>query len=415
MRVPDEVAAMLHLHRLGWGLRRIAREVGCSPMTVQRYIAAEGWAPFRPPFRPGALSGLEGWLSERFRRHRGNADVVRQELAAEHGIAVSLRTVERAVSHLRRELLAEARATVRFETPPGRQLQIDFGERQVRIGEESVRAYLFVATLGYSRRVYVRAFRHERQAAWFAGIEGAFRHFGGRPAELLLDNARALVERHDVQTREVVFNERFHAFARYWDVRPQACAPCRARTKGKDERGVGYVKRNAIAGRGFASWAALEAHLAQWTREVADVRTHGTTGEAPLMRFEREEAAVLLPLGGRPPFGQLRELTRRVQNDGCVDIDTNHYSVPWQLIGAGVSVVVCGGEVRILHAGAEVARHAQRLGRRERAVMAVHLRGIVIGPEPADGADATPLRSAPLPGELLRPLAEYEQVAGGGW
>jgi hypothetical protein len=323
--------------------------------------------------------------------------------------------VERAVSHLRRELLAEARATVRFETPPGRQLQIDFGERQVRIGEESVRAYLFVATLGYSRRLYVRVFRHERQASWFAGIEGAFRHFGGRPAELLLDNARALVEHHDVQTREVVFNERFHAFARYWDVRPQACAPYRARTKGKDERGVGYVKRNAIAGRGFASWAALEAHLAQWTREVADMRVHGTTGEAPLVRFEREEVAALRPLGDKPPFGQLRELTRRVQNDGSVDVDTNHYSVPWQLIGAGVSVVVCGGEVRILHAGVEVARHAQRLGRRERAVMAPHLRGIAIGAAPADGAGAEPPRSAPLPGELLRPLAEYELVAGGGW
>ncbi|MCK8788327.1 helix-turn-helix domain-containing protein, partial [Roseomonas sp. NAR14] len=71
MRVPDEVAAMLHLHRLGWGLRRIAREVGCSPMTVQRYVAAEGWVAFRAPCRPGALAGLEGWLSERFRRHRG--------------------------------------------------------------------------------------------------------------------------------------------------------------------------------------------------------------------------------------------------------------------------------------------------------------------------------------------------------
>jgi transposase len=415
MKVPDEVAAMLQLHRLGWGLRRIAREVGCSPMTVQRYIAAEGWVPFRPSVRSAALSGLESWLAERFRRHRGNADVLRQELAAEHGIVVSLRTVERAVAPLRRELLAEARATVRFETPPGQQLQIDFGERQVRIGAESERVYLFVATLGYSRRLYVRAFRHERQTSWFEGIEGAFRHFGGRPAQLLLDNARALVERHDVQTREVVFNARFHAFARYWDVRAQACAPYRARTKGKDERGVGYVKCNAIAGRSFASWAELEAHLAHWTREVADVRVHGTTGEPPGVRFARDEVAALRPLEDKPPFGQLRELTRRVQNDGCVDIDTNHYSVPWRLIGAGVSVVVCGGEVRILHAGTEVARHAQRLGRRERAVMAAHLRGIAFGAPPADGAAAWPPQPAPLPGELLRPLAEYEQVAGGGW
>jgi transposase len=400
---------MLRLRELGWGTRRIAAELGCDRETVRRYLTAGGWVAYRVPERSRALAGHEAWLAERFRRHHGNADVVRQELAAEQGIVVSLRTVERAVAPLRRELRAEARVTVRFETPPGRQLQIDFGERQVRIGEESVRVYLFVATLGHSRRVYIRAFRHERQASWFEGIEGAFRHFGGLPAELLLDNARALVERHDAGTREVVFNERFHAFARYWGVRPVACAPYRARTKGKDERGVGYAKKNAIAGRSFATWSALEAHLAQWTREVADVRIHGTTGEAPLLRFERDERQKLRPLDARPPFGQMRELTRRVQNDGCIEVDTNHYSVPWTLIGAGVSVVVCASEVRILHAGAEVARHDERHGRRERAVMAAHLRGIV--------ASDAPLRPArpPRPDELLRPLHDYEQAAGGGW
>ena len=159
------------------------------------------------------LDGLEGWLAERFRQHRGNADVVRQELAREHGLVVSLRTVERAVAPLRCSLQAEARATVRFETPPGRQLQIDFGETRVVIGGEATRLYLFVATLGYSRRCYVQAFRHERQSAWFDGVEGAFAHFDGIPQEVLLDNARALVEHHDAAKREVRFNARFQAFA----------------------------------------------------------------------------------------------------------------------------------------------------------------------------------------------------------
>ena len=304
---------------------------------------------------------------------------------------------------------------MRFETPPGRQLQIEFGERQVRIGDESVRAYLFVATLGYSRRIYARAFRHERQVSWFEGLEEAFRHFGGLPQEILLDNARALVQQHDTQTREVLFNERFYAFARYWDVKPQACAPYRARTKGKDERGVGYVKHNAIAGRSFASWAALEAHLAWWMREVADARIHGTTGEAPIVPFGRDEAATLRPLGDRPPFGQLRELVRRVQNDGCIDVDTNHYSVPWRLIGTGVSVLVCGGEVRISHAGAEVARHGERHGRRERSVMTAHLRGIATGPASVETANIVALPCLVPAGALQRPLAEYEQAAGGGW
>jgi transposase len=308
---------------------------------------------------------------------------------------------------------------VRFETPPGRQLQIDFGEIRACIeGEDRGKLHLFVATLGYSRRVYVQAFRHERQSAWLDGIEGAFRHFGGVPAELLMDNAKALVTQHDAATREVVFNDRLHSFARYWGVRPVACAPYRARTKGKDERGVGYVKGNAIAGRSFASWSALEAHLAWWTRQVADMRVHGTTGEVPAERFAREEQQVLRPLDGRPAFRQMRELTRRVQTDACVDVDTNHYSVPWRLIGAQVSVVVSNGVVRVHHAGAEVACHVQRRGRRERAVDRAHLHGILArGPDiPDQPGSPAAMPTAALPGiDLLRPLAEYEQVAGGGW
>ena len=118
MRMPDEVAAMLRLRDLGWGTRRIAAELGCNRETVQRYLGTGGWAPYRTPERPGALAGHGAWLAERLRRHRGNADVVRQELAAELGLVVSLRTVERAVADLRRELAAEALATVQYGGKP---------------------------------------------------------------------------------------------------------------------------------------------------------------------------------------------------------------------------------------------------------------------------------------------------------
>ena len=152
MRTPDEVAAMLRLSALGWGERRIATALGCSRRAVRRYLAAEGRVSYRRPRRLKRLEGLEAWLEERFFRHRGNADVVRQELEREQGVTASLRTVERAVKGLRRSLAAEARATLRFETPPGRQLQIDFGETRVSIGGDVVKLHLFVATLGYSRR-----------------------------------------------------------------------------------------------------------------------------------------------------------------------------------------------------------------------------------------------------------------------
>ena len=205
MRTPDDVSVMLRLHQLGWGLKRIALELGCSKNTVRRYLAQGGWGSCRPAPRLGQLDELRDWLAKRFWQHRGNADVIRQELLSEKGVAVSLRTVERSVAPLRRELRAAARATVRFETPSGRQLQIDFGERRTMIDGETVRVYLFVATLGYSRRLHVRVFRHERQECWFEGLESAFRSFGGSTEEVLLDNARALGERHDAQTREVTF------------------------------------------------------------------------------------------------------------------------------------------------------------------------------------------------------------------
>jgi transposase len=216
MKTPDEVAAMVRLKACGWGVKRIAAELGCSHHTVKRYVAAGGAQPFSAPKRAKALDGHEDWLRERFLRHRGNADVVRQDLLAEKALGVSLRTLQRAVQPYRQALKAEALACVRFETPPGRQLQIDFGERLVEIGAVKVKAFVFVATLGHSRRCHVRAFRHEKQESWFAGLESAFTTFGGVPEEVLMDNPRALVVRHDAASRTVQFNDKFIAFARHW-------------------------------------------------------------------------------------------------------------------------------------------------------------------------------------------------------
>jgi len=415
MKTPDDVAEMLRLKACGWGVKRIARHLGCSHHTVKHYVAAGGAVAFKTPERTKKLDGHETWLRERFLRHRGNADVVRQDLAAEKGLAVSRRTLQRAVEPYRQALKAEALATTRFETPPGRQLQIDFGERFVEIGGIRIKVFVFVATLGHSRRCHVRAFRSEKQENWFAGLESAFTAFGGVPEQVLMDNPRALVVRHDAVSRTVQFNDKLLAFAKHWGFGPRACAPYRARTKGKTESGVGYVKKNAIAGHDFASWEAFEAHLAKWEREIANVRVHGTTGEAPIVRFEREEAHRLKPLGGRPSFGCLRELTRVVGNDCAVEVDTNSYSVPWRLIGERVAVTVAAGKVRVRHGAHEVAAHGQSNGRRQRIVDRAHLEGVA----GRDGAVCQRVIAAPSspdpapPPSLLRPLAEYEAAIGG--
>lgn len=401
MKTPYEVGAILHLHEIGWGSRRIADELGISRNTVKKYLEAKGWIAYRGSGRQALLVPHLEWVLQEFRKHRGNAEVVRQELKRQKDVAVSLRTVERAVEAQRRLLSAEARATLRFETPPGRQSQVDFGSANVEIGGQKTLVHLFVMTLGYSRRLFVCPFPDESRDSWLSGMERAFLHFGGVTGEVLTDNAKALVRHHDTRTRRVEFSESFLAFSRYWGFAPRACAPYRARTKGKDENGVGYVKKNAIAGRSFESWNHLEAHLAWWMREIADPRIHGTTGERPIDRFERERMS-LLPVNGRPPFVQARELVRKVHTDLCVEVDTNHYSVPWRYIGEEVTVHISGSSLTVHHGGIEIARHAVAPGRRARVIDKSHFLGV-----------SSLHLERPARGELERSLDDYARIAGG--
>ncbi len=159
----------------------------------------------------------------------------------------------------------------------------------------------------------------------------------------------------------------------------------------------------------FKHWPAL-SNLDRWTREIADQREHGTTGVAPAERFAAE-AGTPRPLAGRAPFGQLRDLVRKVQADCAIDLDANSYSVPWRRIGESVRVVVPAGRVIIRHAGRVVADHSQCQGRRQRVVDRAHFVGVA-------GAEGPVRTAAPVgiaPSALLRPRAEYEAVVGGGW
>lgn len=414
MLKPEVVEKILSLHSLGWGKKRIAKELGINKGTVKRYLLQDSWLPYKKPTRKKKLAGLEDWLEKTFILHKGNAAVVHQELLRQHQIQVNVSTVERAVRTFRQKLVSQAKATVRFETPPAKQMQIDFGTMSIKIGGEDRRIHFFAAVLGYSRRQYVQAFSHERQSAWFEGIEGAFRHFGGIPEQILLDNAKALVNSHNPLTREVVFNDKLRAFASYWKFTPKACAPYRARTKGKDENTVKYLKRNAIAGREFSSFQELEEHLAWWLANVSDARIHGTTGERPIDRFQQNEANLLRPINGLPPFYQARELKRIVQSDAFVEVDSNFYSVPWQLIKTPVIVQIMGPEIKIYSNDDEVASHPILHGRRLRAINPKHLTGIV-GSNYGKSEEQEPKIQKLERAEFLRPLSEYEEVAGGDW
>lgn len=354
---PDAVRQLRQLRAQGWGTKRIARELGIARNTIRRYVR-EGVAAEkqeRPAARALDDDGRKLATALFDGEAEGNAVVVTDLLRA-RGYDVAVRTVQKVTASRRRERVAAALASVRFETAPGAQMQIDFGQKLVSIAGESVRVHLLVAVLSYSRRIYVKAFLAERQDDWREGIAGALRHFGGVPRTILGDNARSLVVAHDRATQTVTFHPAYLAFCADWDVIPRTCAPYRARTKGKTESGVKYVKRNALAGRKFGSFAELEAHLVAWM-QLADEREHGTTHEAPMIRFLRDEAEALRPLPARPVPVRERRLDRRVANDALVDVDTVRYSVPHRLVRDRVAVLVGEHDVRIFHGVTLVAIH----------------------------------------------------------
>jgi len=372
---PEVVQQIRELRAQGWGAKRIAKELGIARNTAKRYVRGgkDALVQVRPERR--ALDDAQRVRAvELFDKlAEGNAVVVHRELARE-GTVTGVRTVQRAVAGRRREKHRTAVATVRFETAPGKQMQIDFGQKRVRIGATEVVVHMLVATLCYSRRVFVKAFLGERTAEWLDGIAAAFRRFGGATQVLLCDRARCLVASTDRATGAAVFTPALLQFCRDWSLSPRACAPYRARTKGKVESGVKYVKRNALAGRSFESFAALERHLEQWMNE-ADMRVHGTTFEQPLARFERDERSALQPVAAVTPH-HVRVVQRRVANDSFVDVDTVRYSVPHRLVRERVDVRITAIDVRVFHDGVEVANHARSLEPHARVVDHAHFDGL---------------------------------------
>jgi transposase len=392
------VAQIFALRDLGWGAKQIARETGVARNTVRAWLRGGEDRRYGGEGRPGALDPYYFWIQSQFQGGVRNADVLRQEFEA-MGVSVSLRTVERALRPFRQSWQRAQQVTMRFETPPGQQMQVDFGEKWLQIGGTRQKRYVFVATLGYSRRCYIEIFGSLRQRDWIMGLERAFRHFGGVPEQLLTDNAKPLVDRR--KGGKPVFHPEFEAFCRHWGTIPKACQPFRARTKGKVERGVGYAKGNALGRLEWESDEALDEHLVWWMLNVADVRVHGTTFERPIDRFLAEQAA-LRPVENHPSYLRIRHMTRKVASDGRIDVDTNRYSVPPQFIGATLDVVIESDTLQVLFQDRVLAEHAIHPGRHQ----IIEDPGHVVSYREGKAFLGKPC-------EIRRPLSHYAAIVGG--
>jgi transposase len=319
--------------RQGAYLKDMAAELGVHPRTVRRALD-RGSAPKPGRKRSGSkLDAYKEKIDQLLKESVWNAVVVLREIQAD-GYSGSIALVRRYIEPKR--VLRTSRATVRFETDPGEQLQTDWGETTVEMAGQKVKVYFIVNTLGYSRRFHFWGTDSQDAEHTYEGLIRSFEYFGGLTQEVLVDNQKSAVLQASNQGHPH-FNERFLDLANHYGFTPKACRPYRAQTKGKDERMVSYIKHHFfVRYRTFESWAHLNQLAELWLATEADQRLQTTVKEVVAERFEREKP-FLTPLPLQRYDTSYREM-RHVEWDAYVNVNGNRYSAPATLVGQWVEI-----------------------------------------------------------------------------
>ena len=297
---------MLLRHYLAQGASKsaLARQLGISRDTIHRWIRSGDldrdldttsvrYGPRRPV--PTKLDTYKAIIEARLAAYPQLSAVrllAEIRAAGYEGSYTQLKALVRQIRPM-----PSPEPVIRFETPAGRQAQVDFARFSFAWGVR----YALLVVLGYSRVLWCRFYPRQDMRTVIEGLEEAFRSFGGVPQELLFDQMKAVITRDlRLQGGALVRNLEFLRFAHHWSFTPRACRPYRAQTKGKVERPVRYLRDNFVYGRTFVNDADLDQQCRQWLDDVANVRVHGTTRERPRDRFDRDERLLLQPLAPRP-------------------------------------------------------------------------------------------------------------------
>jgi transposase len=378
------------LHRRGWSQRRIADELGINRETVARHLrqadsaskpasappgsttndgaskpanapsgatedprapelalATPGAPTDLQPRGSGRASGCEPWRELiRAKCNLGlTAQRIYQDLVADHGFIGTYYCVRRFVRRLEEAHQLPFR---RIECDPGDEAQVDFGTGAPLVGPDGKRrkTHVFRIVLSHSRKGYSEAVSRQTTEDFLRCLEGAFRHFGGVPRRLILDNLKAAVNKADWFDPEI--NPKVRSFGEHYGTVFLPTRPYTPRHKGKVERGVDYVQENALRGRSFASLEEQNRFLHDWELTVADTRMHGTTRRHVGKHFAEVERAALLPLPV-DPFPSFREDRRTVHRDGHVEVEHAYYSVPPEYLARRVWVRWDARMVRIFN------------------------------------------------------------------
>lgn len=263
--------------------------------------------------------------------------------------------------------------TVRFETSPGAQAQMDWSSYTIEFEQEGRRRVeLFSYILGYSRRQYICFTERQDFETTVRQHIAAFEHLSGAAAVCLYDNMKTIVTRWE--DGQPIYNTRFLSFATHYGFKPWACQPRRPETKGKIERPFDYVEKNLLNGRSFRSLEHLNEVARWWLAEVNDRRIHGTTKRSPLDLHELEKPHLLeLPT---LRFDTAQVVYRIADSEGFISYADNRYSVPWRLIGQMLPVRILDDQLYVYNTSLDlVATHVcvQGGGKHHKQVDAAHL------------------------------------------
>lgn len=282
-----------------------------------------------------------------------NCVVLKRILKGKYNEIIQLRMLQSFCRPFREEeRLSRHEKTGRFETVPGEQMQIDFGETDIVIGEESVRIKVFVSKMSYSRRIFAKAYFSEKLDSWLDGIESSFIFFGGLPRTVVSDNPKSLIKDH-YAAREDRFTDKYEFFCNYYAVIPICTAVRKPNSKGKVESAVKYVKNNALNCVKFNNIIEVNQYLERWRLEISDIRKLTdpmiTGPKIPKKRWDFEHSQMRKI--SRPPIAQLRHEERIVDINGLLRVDNVYYRVPDELTRKSVEVIAGKEFITVVYGG----------------------------------------------------------------
>jgi transposase len=409
------VKDILELKRQGLTVTQISTVTGFSRPTVRRYLQNPATPVYGPRVvQPSKLDPFKPYIEERLRAGVWNAVVLLRELK-ERGYDGSSTILREYIGPLRQS--ARVAAVRRFETPPGHQAQVDWGEigdittgAHKTTGTQRLKLSVFILTLGHSRAMFADAATDQTLGTLLRMHERAFEQLGGVPKEILYDRMKTVVLGMDGRG-EIQWNPVFLDFSGHWGFTPRLCRAYRPQTKGKIESGVKYVKGNFLCGRQADGLEDLRRQLGDWVWGVANRRRHGTTGRIVLEDWAAERPH-LLALGGRAPYPYVPQVTRRVSRDAYVSYGGNRYSVPWEAAGQEVCVQVAGERLQVLRGNRPLAEHRLCAGVHQTVAATAHHADIPLGGSWSGGKAKLHVQEGDAaPAVQVRSLSVYEALA----